>query len=202
MSDDDRTVDADPATLDTIRRLAARAEANAARAANDSPNHAGVDLSDVDQADRTIDADPDTLDQIRLLAQGATRTAPAEQPGPPTNSYPPPPLSNLASPRSLEEFDVPSGRKVPPPPPVRNAADGPWRPPARSMRPTDDDRPTDDGTRKWRLATAVMAILVAVLLGWMLLGGNDNEPAIDPTGTTVPSGTPITGAPGEGGSGG
>lgn len=177
---DDHTVDADPEALERLRRLAAAAQAEHA-----APDH-------------TVDADEAALERIREVARAA-------QPDPPPARSAP--LPSPRPPRDLSQLEVPDVAEFTRrrPPPAADAAE-PWRPPSRSVRPAARQQPTRQHPHPlWRWAAITLAVVVAALLTWLLLGGDDDEPLDVPTGPTVtapPIGVVNTGAVGEGGSGG
>lgn len=183
MTDDDRTVDADPSMLDEIKRLAAQAEADAASAAPPAGRHGG---------DLTADADASTLDQIRRLAAAASDT-------PVTNLARSEPVQRsedrpavLKPPRPLEELSFDSVDELGPHQAPRHSdAEAPWVPPERSMRPTDTQSVPRDTARPWRLATAALAVVVVGLLVWALFfnGADGGDEPTDPNGSLVPHGS-------------
>lgn len=178
MTENDHTVDADPAALEQLRRLATRAEADA--------------RGDAD--DRTVDADDDTLEQLRRLAREAEAQAPS------TVSAPRRPPRDLAT---LDEAELEGlvGRRPPAPPEPAE----PWRPPPRSMRPVSmPEVPKRHASAVWRWVALGLAAVLVVLVAWLLL---DSDDAGEQVPTSIPGSPPAgsvvtTGNFGEGGSGG
>jgi hypothetical protein len=175
VTDDDHTVDADPAALDQLRRLATRAE-----------REAGAPTDD-----HTVDADGDTLEQLRRLARDA------EAPTVPPAAPPPRDLTEL----DMAELDGLVGKRPPAPPEPAE----PWRPPPRSMRPASmPDVPERHASAVWRWVALGLAAVLVVLVAWLLLD-SDNVGEEVPTsipGTPSTGSVVTTGVLAEGGSGG
>lgn len=184
----------------------------------DDPDAGVIDGRAVD--DRTVDAEPDALDRLRRLAQAAelprdhtveaddaalehlrelARAAEAAPGGPaPAAARPRRDLSTL----DVPDVDELGGRR--PPPPAEPAE--PWRPPPRSVFPATRQPVTQPHAHPmWRWAALGLAAVVVVLLGWLLVGGDDAPQQDVPTGPTVTApatGVVSTGVVGEGGAGG
>lgn len=179
MTENDHTVDADPAALDELRRLATRAEADAGG----------------DAGDRTVDADDDTLEQIRRLAREAEGQA-----APSTTPAPRRPARDLTT-LDVTELDGLVGKRPPAPPEPAE----PWRPPPRSMRPISmPEVPTRHASAVWRWVALGLAVVLVVLVTWLLLDSDDaGEQVPSSIPGTPPAGSVVTtGNVGEGGSGG
>lgn len=180
---DDRTLDADPASVERIREIARQATAG-------DPGGA--------HGERTLDADESTLAQLRALAAAAEQHRHEAQPAP-----------ARLPPRDLAELELPDvaelGARRPPTPATVDSE--PWRPPARSVRPAalPEVAPQHATHPIWRTLAIALAVVVLVLAGWLVFGG-DGSTDEQPSGPTVtgPSGTVVvTGIiEGEGGSGG
>ena len=175
MTDDDHTVDADPAALDQLRRLATQAELEAGAPTDD----------------HTVDAEGDPLELLRRLARDADA-----QSAPPA-ARPPRDLTEL----DVAGLDGLVGKRPPAPPEPAE----PWRPPPRSMRPASmPELPQRHGSAVWRWVALGLAAVLVVLVAWLLLDSDNageevptSIPGTPPTGSVV-----TTGVLAEGGSGG
>ena len=250
MSDDDRTVDADDAALDELRRLAADVRNQqfppppADPDAPDAHGAAGVDAgADRDDDDVTVGADDASLDELRRFAaearaqQSARRSdAPSDAtssealgstaptaPSEPSAAGPPPPLPEVrvpdallaatnGSPNTTESRSTTALADLPVPDPLdRQAGPDPdrgrdhddgdvtrsrvgdgWRPPPRTVMPTEPERHHEVEHGPWRkiaigLAVALVVVTAAFVV-WIFVidgGGADGPAPTEPTAPTL-----------------